>query len=193
MLHKHYLRQNPSPTSKSRIAAQFSSRNQFFRIDAGRSLYRFIKRRFKCAARRPLHSRIQSGFNNVAGRGLHCCIESLFQCTSGRFVPNIVQAANASKWSVFQSQNCDFASSATTLPSCVPLVVSQFAKLLATARSTSCGSCRSRATATYVFTGGSYSAGMHSFHKRLHACCCRCGRTTKAASGRLPAAVGTWG
>ena len=111
------------------------------------------------------------------------------------FVPHIVQPANlnASEWSVFQSQNCDFASSATSLPSCVPLVVSQFAKLLATASSTSCGSCRSRATATYVFTGGSYSARMHSFHKRLPACCCRCGRTTKAASGRLPAAVGTWG
>ena len=109
-MHKHYLRQNPSPTSKSRIAAQFSSRNQFLRIDVGRSLYRFIKRRFKCAARRPLHCRIQSGFNNVAGRGLLCCIESLFQCTSGRFVPNIVQAANASEWSVFQSQNCDLVS-----------------------------------------------------------------------------------
>ena len=25
-----------------------------------------------------------------------------------RFFPNIVQAATASKWSVFQSQNCDF-------------------------------------------------------------------------------------
>jgi hypothetical protein len=47
-------------------AAHLSSRDWFFRIDAGRGLYRFIKRRFKCAARRRSHCHIQRGFDSAS-------------------------------------------------------------------------------------------------------------------------------